>query len=106
MPDTDNAVREIILNRLDRLEQKIDHSAKETDNRLRELERRVNWAFAFVSAMVAVATATGQKIYSVLFGAYKHSDLKMSSKVSKRPKSNKKASCNEFERKYNKCQYN
>ncbi len=37
---------------------------------------------------------------------YKHSDQKMSRKVLKKPKLNKKASCNEFERKYNKCQYN
>lgn len=68
MPDVDATVRQIILDRLDRLEAKIDVNQEKTNIRLQKLEGRVNWAFAFVSGIAALLTATGQKIYAAVFG--------------------------------------
>lgn len=79
MPDSDPVVRELILDRIDRLEatllqrqEKTDKNLgdfqKETDARLKALELKVNWALGFATAIGMALSFFGKKIYDLLFG--------------------------------------
>jgi tetrahydromethanopterin S-methyltransferase subunit G len=66
--DSEKLLWSMISDRLDRMETTIENKYNKTDERLRAVEMKVNWAFGIATFVGAVLTTLGQKIWGVIAG--------------------------------------